>query len=427
VDCGSICEGLEFIIQQLCRERRAALGGLGTEMAFMTNTSRPLQVAHVTLGLDVGGQEKLLLEFARHADHARHALTVISLSGRGKLAEALEGLGSRVIALEEPPGLRPGLIGRLWRLFRRERFDVVHTHDDKPLLYAGPAAWLAQVPRRVHTHHHGALAQFTRRQRLLVRWASRLVDPFVCVSHDAARFAAAEGFAPSRLRVLWNGIDLDRFPFSGPRPGGPAIVVARLSPEKDIQTLLYAVRQIIEALPQFHLEIAGDGPCRDELVRQAAELRLGEHVRFLGEVRDVATLLARASLFVLPSQSEGISLTILEAMASGLPVVATHVGGNPEVVADGRTGLLVPPRDATALAHGIARVAGNVEDAQLMGHAGRRRVEAHFDIRTMVAQYEALYAVRSPWSVVRNSRQPSLLSLTTDYGSRTTDVQHVRG
>jgi sugar transferase (PEP-CTERM/EpsH1 system associated) len=348
-------------------------------------------IAHLTLSLDVGGQEKLLLEFARHIDPARFTLAFVALGGHGKLADHIEGLGWRVIALDEPPGLRPAMIWRLWRLFRRERFDVVHTHDDKPLLYAGPAAWLARVPRRVHTHHHGHVPQIGRRQERLVRWAARLVNPFVCVSHDAARYAALQGIARARLRVLWNGTDLERFAHQGPQPGGPAVVVARLSPEKDVQILLYAVRQVVDALPGFRLEIAGTGPCCAELVKLAAALRLDEHVRFLGEVSDVAALLGRASLFVLPSQSEGISLTILEAMASGLPVLATAVGGNPEVVEDGRTGLLVPPRDSVALAHGLLRLAGDRDEAQLLGRAGRRRVEAHFDSRKMIAQYEALY------------------------------------
>jgi sugar transferase (PEP-CTERM/EpsH1 system associated) len=357
----------------------------------MTRTHEPLRIAHVTRALDVGGQEKLLIEFARRADRTRHALTFIALAGRGTLADTLESLGARVLALDEPPGLRPRLMARLWRLFRRERFDVVHTHDDRPLIYAGPAAWLARVPRRIHTHHHGALVSVTRRQRLLVRWAARCVNPFVCVSHDAARYAAAEGIAAHRLRVLWNGIDLERFPCQGPRPGGPALVVARLSPEKDIQTLLHAMRQVVDVLPWLRLVIAGDGPCREDLVRLTAELRLAAQVRFLGEVRDVPALLGRASLFVLPSQTEGISLTILEAMASGLPVVATKVGGNPEVVDDGRTGVLVPPCDSVALARGILRVAGNPDEAQLLGRSGRRRVETHFDIRAMVARYEAIY------------------------------------
>jgi sugar transferase (PEP-CTERM/EpsH1 system associated) len=370
----------------------------------------PLRVAHVTLGLDVGGQEKLLLEFARHCDPARFALTFVSLSDRGKLAEALESLGARVIALEEPPGLRPRIIWRLWRLFRRERFDVVHTHDDRPLIYAAPAAWLARVPCRVHTQHHGALPDITPRQRRLVRWAGRLMRPFACVSHDAARYATAEGIPADRLRVVWNGIDLERFPFHGPQPGGPAVTVARLTPVKNIATLLHATRRVVDVLPGFRLEIAGDGLCREELGRLAGELGLTERVRFLGEVRDVPALLGRASMFVLPSRSEGISLTILEAMARGLPVIAAKVGGNPEVVESGRTGLLVPPEDAAALSAAMLRMAGNPEEADLMGRAGRHRVEAHFDVRRMVAQYEAIYAPAVGAAAIPKRRDAAVLS-----------------
>jgi glycosyltransferase involved in cell wall biosynthesis len=360
-------------------------------MVTSTETQQRMRVAHATLGLDVGGQEKLLVEFARHGDHARFALTFVSLTGRGKLSDTLEALGCRVIAMEEPPGLRPGMIWRLRHLFRRERFDVIHTHDDKPLLYAGPAGWLAGVPRRVHTHHHGCIPQMGGRQRRLVAWASRLVNPFVCVSQDAARYAAEQGISASKLRVFWNGIDLARFAYRGPQPEGPAVTVARLSPEKDVRNLLGAARQVIDVMPGFRLEIAGDGPCRTELMELADELHLGEHVRFLGEVGDVSALLGRASLFVLPSQSEGISLTILEAMARGLPVVATRVGGTPEVVEDGETGLLVAARDSAALAHGILQLAGNPQEARRMGLAARQRAEMHFDVRKMVAQYEALY------------------------------------
>ncbi len=354
--------------------------------------AEPLRIAHVTLGLDIGGQERLLVEFARHADRTRFSLTFVSLTGRGRLADTLESLGSRVVTMDEPPGLRPGMVWRLARRLRRERFAAVHTHDDRPLIYAAPAAWLAGVRRRVHTHHHGQLAQIGRRQRLLARWAARLVDPFVCVSHDSARYAAAEGIAPRRLRVLWNGIDLERFSYHGPQAGGPAVTVARLSPEKDIENLIRAARAVVDARPGFRFEIAGDGPCRADLERRAHELGLTPHVRFLGEVRDVPALLARAGLFVLPSQSEGISLTLLEAMARGLPVVTTKVGGNPEVVEDGRTGVLVPARDSAALAEGILRLAGDPDTAQLLGRAGRRRVETHFDVRRMVAAYERLYA-----------------------------------
>jgi glycosyltransferase involved in cell wall biosynthesis len=171
--------------------------------------------------------------------------------------------------------------------------------------------------------------------------------------------------------------------------------VARLSPEKDIATLLRAARLVADAHPDFRLEIAGAGPCDADLRRLADELNLRGHVQFLGEVGDVPALLARARLFVLPSQSEGISLTVLEAMATGLPVVTTLVGGNPEVVLGDTTGTLVPAADPPALADAIIRLLADPDRAQLMGRAARRRVEANFDVRAMVARYEALYEGRS--------------------------------
>ena len=343
-------------------------------MRFIDPKRVRLRVAHVTLGLDVGGQEKLLVEFARHADRGRFDLQFVSLGGRGVLAGDLEAHGWPVAALGEPTGFRPGLVSRLARLFRAGRIDVVHTHDERPHIYGAFAARLAGVRRLIHTRHHGMADRLTRRQSGLVRVASELTDRFVCVSADSARQAVRQGVSARKVRVLHNGIDLTRFGVEGggwrvegedkppdpsspstlhPPPStrtGPVVTVARLSPEKDIGTLLHAAALAARSDDAFRLEIAGDGPCMADLRRTAAELGLGGVVHFHGQVRDVPALLARAGLFVLPSLTEGVSLTLLEAMACGLAVVATRVGGNPEVVVDGETGLLAPPGDPAALA-----------------------------------------------------------------------------
>jgi glycosyltransferase involved in cell wall biosynthesis len=353
--------------------------------------TRRVRVLHLTQGLGVGGQEKLLVEFARHADRAHFDLRFLCLGDRGALAGDVESCGWGVAALGRPSGLRPALIPRLARLFRLWRPDVVHTHDDRPLLYGAPAAWLARVPRLIHTRHHGGLAQITPRQATLSALAARLADRFVCVSLDSACSAARQGVPADRLCTLWNGIDLGRFDYSGPRPGGPVVSVARLSPEKDLRTLLRAAALAARDFPGLRLEIAGDGRCLVGLRWLAGELGLGERVTFLGEVRDVPALLARAALFVLPSRTEGISLTLLEAMARGLPLVTTRVGGNPEVVADGETGLLVPPGQPHELAAAMLSLLRDPDRGRRMGLAGRRRVEAHFEIRQMVARYEELY------------------------------------
>ena len=151
------------------------------------------------------------------------------------------------------------------------------------------------------------------------------------------------GGGVGKNQTILDGIDVERFAFSGPSPAGPIVAVARLSPEKDLGNLIRAVAIAGSQNPDLKVEVAGDGPCRAELERLVVELGLQHRVLFLGEVHDVPSLLARGSLFVLPSRSEGISLTLLEAMACGLPVVATRVGGTPEVVLDGESGLLVPP------------------------------------------------------------------------------------
>jgi len=344
----------------------------------------------VTLGLAVGGQERLLVEFARHADKSHFELVFISLTDRGPLAERLEAEGCKVIALQTPGGLQPSLIRTLKNVFREEKIDVVHTHDDRPLIYGAPAGRWAGV-RVIHTQHHGKLPGVGRKQEFLVRWAGRLAHAFVTVSRDSARYYVEAGLPAKRVSTIWNGIDLETFAFQGPLIGGPALTVARLSPEKNIANLLRAAALVRDGDAAFRLEIAGDGPCREDLVKQAHELKLNDIVKFLGEVRDVPGLLSRAGLFVLPSKSEGISLTLLEAMARGLPVVATKVGGNPEVVLDGQTGILVPSDDAPALARAILQIRKAFDDARLMGRAGRKRVEEHFEIHSMIAQYERLY------------------------------------
>jgi glycosyltransferase involved in cell wall biosynthesis len=351
---------------------------------------QPIRVAHITLGLEVGGQEKLLVEFARQADPRFFDLRFISLGGRGTLAGEIEQCGWPVTHLDAPQRLSGRIVPCLAHLFHRWHVSVVHTHEDRPLVYGVPAACLAGARAIIHTRH-GQSPRLTRRQRGLVSLAARWLDRFVCVSHDSAKLTISHGISPRKVCTIWNGIDLDRYPSTGPCPGGPAVCVARLSPEKGIDTLIRAAGTVVRNDSTFQLEIAGDGACRTELTELIAALGLQQHVRLLGQVSDVSSLLARASLFVLPSLSEGVPLTILEAMARGLPVLATRVGGTAEAVIDGTTGVLVPPVDAAALGAALLRIRGEAGWARELGLAGRRRVEQNFDVRVMVGRYEALY------------------------------------
>jgi glycosyltransferase involved in cell wall biosynthesis len=217
----------------------------------------------------------------------------------------------------------------------------------------------------------------------------------VPVSEDAAEVVRDIERVPARkVCVIHNGIDLTAFPTpAAPRPakGNRAIHVARLNPVKDQPTLLHAARLAADAEPSFRLDLVGDGPARAELEALHRQLNLGGHVRFLGFRDDVRDLLTAADFFVLSSVSEGISLTLLEAMAMGLPVVATDVGGNREVVAEGTTGLLVPAQSPAALAEAMLGLVRDPERARRMGAAGRRRAEEKFDLRRVVREYEELY------------------------------------
>ena len=349
-----------------------------------------MKVVHVSFGLDVGGQEKLLVEFARHGDRARFDLRFISLGSRGRLAEDIEALGCPVTDLGAPSGLRPGLIVKIAWLFRRWRPAVIHTHDHRSLFYAVPSARLTRVPRVVHTCH-GRDVRATSRQVATARQLSRLVDRYVCVSQEVKAQCRELGITGPRVCTILNGIDLDRFPYNGPCPHGPVVTVARLSPEKDVANLVRATAIAARQVDDLRVEVAGGGSCLDDLKSLAAELGVAERVNFLGEVRDVPALLGRARMFVLPSLSEGIPLTVLEAMARGLPVVATRVGGLPEVVDHGVTGLLIPPADPAALAGAILEIWTDPDRCAQMGHAGRQCVEERFDVRRMLGQYEALY------------------------------------
>ncbi len=370
-------------------------------MRLECSETRRLRVAHITLGLEVGGQEKLLVEFARHANREQFDLQFISLSSKGSLGRQIEEQGWTIHALEEAAGLRPLLVWRIANLLREHRIDVVHTHDDRPLIYGAPAARLARVERVVHTKHYSQVPHITRRQRLLSNVAGRLVDEYVCVSQQSARLSIESGVAESRIRVIWNGIDLRRFSFAGPKKDGPAIAVARLSPEKDLATLIAATAIIVRERPDFQLLIAGDGPCREALVGQVRQLGLQQRVTFLGERHDVPDLLAKASMFVLPSLVEGISLTLLEAMATGLPVIATVVGGNPEVVRDSETGLLVPKQQPAAIAGAVLMLVDDHNLCLRLGTAARKRVDQCFEVGAMIQHYERLYTSRVPRSTLQ--------------------------
>lgn len=349
------------------------------------------RVCHVSLGLCTGGMERLLVEFARCHDRQHYELHFIALHNIGQPAEDIQKLGCTVHVL-------PDLRGKPWaqwlalvRCFKKLQPDVVHTHNAYPHFYGTLAARWCRIPVVVNTRH-GRRIGTTWRARTWFWLAGMLADRVVAVSADAAELCLKDVALPKRkVARIWNGIDLSRFEFRGPAAEPIAISVARLSPEKDFSTLIRAVALAAEIVPELRLRIVGDGPERLRLEQLIVELGQSSRIEMLGERQDIPELLATAGFFATATLTEGISLTLLEAMASGLPVLATSVGGNPEIVEENRTGYLVPAGDPEVLAAALVRMVHANGLWPELGRHGRQRVEQHFSNQKMVGSYEKLY------------------------------------
>lgn len=362
----------------------------GVTSLLSTAPAQKTRVCHLSVGLRTGGLERLLVDFARFRDSSRFELTFVALDRIGRPAEEIREFGCEVLVIPDF-GASWKQFKSMWSLFRERNFDVLHTHNAHPHFWGTCAAWTAGVPVTLTTRHGQRFGQ-SLSGRVKFWLAGQLADRVVTVSEDAARLSMVEDrIAKRKIRTIWNGIDPQKFQYRGPCDEPRCISVARLSPEKDFPTLLKAVSLARREIPGLRLSLVGDGPERAQLESLAEQLDLCRSVDFLGERNDIPELLANSGFFVSSSLTEGISLTLLEAMAVGLPVLATAVGGNPEVVVQEETGLLVDSRDPEQLSEGIVRMWNRRKEWKRMGQFGRRRVEQHFDVRRMVANYEEEY------------------------------------
>ncbi len=364
----------------------------------MTVSPDIVRVMHIVYSLQPGGMEFGVVKLVNGLDRRRIGSSICS-TRPGEL-KALVAAGIPVFELQRRDGNDLRLLWQLYRLFRRERPDVVHTHGWGTLFEGLTAARLAHVPVVVHGEH-GTL-QLHGHRRWLQRggwsWANQVLS---VSSRLSERMAGETGFPLQSIQTIRNGVDLMRFGRTGRAAarvtlglGDDDVVigtVGRLVPVKDHVSLVEAVAHLRPEGIEPTLVIAGDGPLRQEIVQRAAAWGVGRQVRLLGHRPDVETVLAALDVFVLSSISEGLPNTVLEAMATGLPVVATRVGGTDEVVEDGVTGVLVPPRSPEALGGAIARIIRDGALRGAMGAAARRRVETEFALADTVRRYEALY------------------------------------
>ncbi len=368
-------------------------------------------VLHVVHRFDTGGLENGLVNLINHMPQEAYRHAVLALTEVSDFRHRVKVPGVEFIELRKPPGQGFKLYPRLWRLLRQMRPAVVHTRNLGPLEMQLAAA-AAGVPVRIHGEHGREVDDLDGSNRHLQR-VRRLYAPFVhrwiALSRDLQSYLQERvAVAPGRISQIYNGVDATRFaPAAGAAP--PALAgcpfepgrhwcvgtVGRMQAVKD-QTLLarafVMALQMQPALQQrLRLVMVGDGPLRAQAQAIVDAAGLGALAWLPGERNDVPDVMRSLDGFVLPSLAEGISNTILEAMASGLPVIATRVGGNAELVEEGVTGRLVPPADAPALAQALVDLAGSPQEAAAMGRRGRQRVEAQFSLPAMVQAYRQVY------------------------------------
>ena len=302
-----------------------------------------------------------------------------------------------VRTLPRTRGLDLARVLALARFARGDRIDILHSFLVHAGGYAWPARFLASVPRLITSARNCQTAGGVR--DWVIGRAFRYSDAIVCNGHAVGEFIARRYGVPApRCRVIYNGVDLTRFsprPWAQPREGvrrSPTIItVGRLVAQKDISLFLQAADLLRQDYPAAQFLVVGDGPLRKQLQGEAAELGLGPAVSFLGERADIPELLCRADVFWLTSAWEGLPNVLLEAQASAVPVVTRDVGAAGEIVHHGRTGYVVPRRDASAFASHTRRLLADPETAHAMGLAGRQIVEETFSLAAMVRSTERLY------------------------------------
>lgn len=370
-------------------------------------TPLPL-VVHLVYRLDIGGLETLLVDCINRMPATKYRHAVVCLTHFTQFAARIRQPGVELFSLNKPPGLGLATHLKLWRLLRRLSPAILHTYNLAAVEYAFTAT-LAGVPIRIHAEHGRDAADpegKNSRHRLLRKMLTPFIDCFVPVSADLRNWLQTTiGIPDTKNRLIHNGVDTERFQISAERshlaqqagfPADAFVVgcVGRIQDVKYHQGLVDAFVRLLAMLPHdagLRLAIIGDGPLLPALKEKIAGAGIGHLAWLPGARSDIAELMRGFSVFALPSLAEGTPVTVLEAMATGLPVVATRVGGVPEAVDDNVTGRLVPPADAQAMATALLHYRSNNEQALQHGAAGRARVEHRYSMDAMLAQYMALY------------------------------------
>lgn len=376
----------------------------------MSEIRRKYRVLHVIDHLGSGGAQEAVCQLVKYGDKERFQTEVVTLHGFGHYWEVLRSLGAPVSTLAPRGFARPAIpyiFIRLFLLLGRNRYDVVHTHLIGANVLAAPlAAWYRAPVRFTHDQTNDDVRQRSLIHRGLDKLANRLNHHIIAVSGSIRAFLCQEeGLPADKISVIYNSVDLERFsPQNGPGEGQAArrrfalppealIVggVGRLHYQKNFPLFLEVAAQVLAREPRAFFVIAGEGPERAALEDLSRRLGIASRVRFLGFVKDMPMLYQGLDLLLLTSHFEGTPLTVLEAMAMGVPVVASRVDGVTEVLDNGRDGIQVPPGRRDFFVEEVCRVLADRGLREGIARAGQEKARRQFSAEAMVRRVEALY------------------------------------
>lgn len=365
----------------------------------------PPLIAHVIFRLDIGGLENGLVNLINLIPEDRYRHAILCLNGYSDFRLRIRRSDVEILDLKKREGQDPGMHVRLFRALQSLRPDILHTRN-LSAMEAAPTAALAGVKVRIHGEHGRDMSDLdgsSRKFQLMRRAYAPFVHHFIALSRDLENYLEEKvGISDSRITQIYNGVDTEKFhpgksevtafPRSGKLVFG---TVGRMQSVKDQTTLARAFIRLIEMAPQYRdqarLVMVGEGPLRNEVARLIEKADLADSVWLPGARDDIPEIMRSLDVFVLPSLAEGISNTILEAMASGLPVIATRVGGNPELVNDGESGFLVPPADPEAMAQSMLRYLAEPALVARQGVSAKQSADERFSMQAMVESYLNVY------------------------------------
>jgi glycosyltransferase involved in cell wall biosynthesis len=359
------------------------------------------------------GPERQMLQLAKHMRREGFQLEILALYRRNEamplihpLIERARNHGLNAEQLEGKAKLSPKDVLYIAQRLKSGQFSLIHTHGYKANILGGMAAKLAGVKSVATVHLHTETTYRLRLYKIIDLLALRFFPKVIAVSENLRQYLIANGLPPKKVVTIHNAVDLEIFASGVSFCNDKALknrlgigsdqyivsIIGRLTSQKGHRYFLESAKRILEVLPETRFLIVGDGPLREELEGLSLSLGVAQAVCFLGYQQDIATLMGISDVIVMSSLKEGLPYVLLEALALARPVVGTQVGGIPEVIKHGETGLLVPPKDSKGLAEAIIRVLRNPEEAARLGERGRKLVSREFNVETMVRKTAAVYA-----------------------------------